>query len=192
MTGEFIALNQFSRIVHVEITNPGIDPLVGSKIKFTTSSAGVTFPEGDSFDLAELAPAGTVSVDVPVQLGVLSDAAVIQLDYDITNEAAIEPSLKGSVFARVNYDNALAVSTVDDVESDIEVWTEETLVADDLWKRLPTDPAALDTIISIVGPGVGFCFGILNLLIALAFGALGGWLAVRNRPQPLPPIEPLS
>jgi len=48
------------------------------------------------------------------------------------------------------------------------------------------DPAALDTIIGIVGPAVGFCFGILNLLLGLAFGAFGGWLAVRNRPQPLP------
>ena len=54
------------------------------------------------------------------------------------------------------------------------------------------DPAALDTIIGIAGPAVGFCFGILNLLIARAFGALGGWLALRNRPQPAPPIEPLS
>ena len=54
------------------------------------------------------------------------------------------------------------------------------------------DPAALDTLVGIVGPVAGFCFGILNLLIALAFGALGGWLAVRNRPQPVPPIEPLS
>lgn len=54
------------------------------------------------------------------------------------------------------------------------------------------DPAALNTIVGFVGPIVGFCFGILNLLIALAFGALGGWLAVRNRPQPLPPLEPLS
>ena len=53
------------------------------------------------------------------------------------------------------------------------------------------DPAALDTIIGIVGPAVGFCFGILNLLLGLAFGAFGGWLAVRNRPQPLPPLESL-
>jgi hypothetical protein len=54
------------------------------------------------------------------------------------------------------------------------------------------DAAALNTIVGIVGPVVGFCFGILNLLIGLAFGALGGWLALRNRPQPVPPMEPLS
>jgi hypothetical protein len=54
------------------------------------------------------------------------------------------------------------------------------------------DPAALDTLVGIVGPIAGFCFGILNLLIGLAFGTLGGWLALRNRPQPIPPIEPLG
>ena len=54
------------------------------------------------------------------------------------------------------------------------------------------DPAALNTIVGFVGPVAGFCFGVLNLLIALAFGALGGWLALRNRPQPVLPIEPLS
>jgi hypothetical protein len=54
------------------------------------------------------------------------------------------------------------------------------------------DPAALDTLVGIAGPIAGFCFGILNLLIALAFGALGGWLAVRNRPQPVSPLEPLG
>ncbi|MEO7910483.1 MAG: hypothetical protein ABIV47_12615 [Roseiflexaceae bacterium] len=54
------------------------------------------------------------------------------------------------------------------------------------------DPAALNTIVGIMGPAVGFCFGILNLLIALAFGALGGWLAIRNRPPALPPVEPLG
>jgi len=54
------------------------------------------------------------------------------------------------------------------------------------------DPAALNTIVGFVGPVAGFCFGILNLLIGLAFGALGGWLALRNRPQPVPPFEPLS
>lgn len=53
------------------------------------------------------------------------------------------------------------------------------------------DPAALDTIVGFVGPVAGFCFGILNLLIGLAFGALGGWLALRNRPT-APPSELLS
>ena len=54
------------------------------------------------------------------------------------------------------------------------------------------DPEALGALVGIAGAVAGLCFGVLNLLLALAFGALGGWLAVRNRPQPLPPIEPLS
>ena len=65
----------------------------------------------------------------------------------------------------------------------------------DALRRQPNaqiDPAALDTLVGFVGPVAGFCFGILNLLIGLAFGALGGWLALRNRPQPVPPLEPLG
>lgn len=44
-------------------------------------------------------------------------------------------------------------------------------------------PEDLNTMMGIAGPIAGFCFGLLNLLIALALGALGGWLAVRNRTQ---------
>jgi hypothetical protein len=53
------------------------------------------------------------------------------------------------------------------------------------------DPAALGTMVAIAGAVAGLCFGVLNLLLALAFGALGGWLALRNR-SPAPPIAPLS
>ena len=65
------------------------------------------------------------------------------------------------------------------------------------------DPAAIDQMMSWMLPGVGFCLGVLNLLISLGFGALGGWLAARNRPQPgaapavatplgPPPLDPPS
>jgi hypothetical protein len=53
------------------------------------------------------------------------------------------------------------------------------------------DPGALSAMVGIAGAVAGMCFGVLNLLLALAFGALGGWLALRNR-IPAPPMEPLS
>lgn len=53
------------------------------------------------------------------------------------------------------------------------------------------DPGALGAAVGIAGAVAGLCFGVLNLLLALAFGALGGWLALRNR-IPAPPMEPLS
>ena len=53
------------------------------------------------------------------------------------------------------------------------------------------DPGALSAAVGIAGVVAGLCFGVLNLLLALAFGALGGWLALRNR-APAPPIAPLS
>jgi hypothetical protein len=65
------------------------------------------------------------------------------------------------------------------------------------------DPALLNQMMNWMLPGVGFCLGLLNLSISLGLGALGGWLAVRNRPQPgaapiiatplgPPPLDPPS
>src|SRR5262249_44547411 len=59
------------------------------------------------------------------------------------------------------------------------------------------NPSDLASILNLVGPLLGICFGIFNLLVALGLGALGGWIAVRNRAQPAavataptPPFEP--
>ena len=54
------------------------------------------------------------------------------------------------------------------------------------------DEGALGTMVGVAGAAAGLCFGVLNLLLALGFGALGGWLALRNRPPAAPPIGPLS
>jgi hypothetical protein len=54
------------------------------------------------------------------------------------------------------------------------------------------DPEAIGAAVGIAGVVAGMCFGVLNLLLALGFGALGGWLAARNRPQAAPPAEPLG
>ncbi len=43
-------------------------------------------------------------------------------------------------------------------------------------------------LIGIVGPIMGFCAGLIHLLFAALLGAFGGWLAVRQRPQP--PMTP--
>lgn len=46
--------------------------------------------------------------------------------------------------------------------------------------------------LGLVGPVGGFCFGVLNLLIALAAGAIGGAIAGRGRTPmaPPPPMQP--
>jgi hypothetical protein len=53
------------------------------------------------------------------------------------------------------------------------------------------DPGSIGAAVGLAGAVAGLCFGVLNLLLALAFGALGGWLALRNRPA-APPSQPLG
>lgn len=45
----------------------------------------------------------------------------------------------------------------------------------------------LDLLLGIAAPAAGFCFGLLGLLFTLGAGALGGWLAVRQRRGEQPP-----
>jgi hypothetical protein len=52
------------------------------------------------------------------------------------------------------------------------------------------DQGALGAAIGLAGAVAGLCLGVLNLLVALAFGALGGWLALRGRS--MPPAPPLG
>jgi hypothetical protein len=40
-------------------------------------------------------------------------------------------------------------------------------------------------------PLAGFCVGLVELLLALGFSVLGGWLALRNQ-APAPPPPPMA
>lgn len=51
-------------------------------------------------------------------------------------------------------------------------------------------PSDMNTLIMLVGPLMGLCFGVVNLLASLASGALAGRLTARGRPQPRPPAPP--
>lgn len=42
-------------------------------------------------------------------------------------------------------------------------------------------------LVTVMGPVMGFCAGLIHLLFSVALGALGGWLAVRQRPPAEPP-----
>jgi hypothetical protein len=52
-------------------------------------------------------------------------------------------------------------------------------------------PEQVGAILTIAGPLAGFCVGLVELLLALGFGALGGWLALRNQ-APAPPPPPMA
>ena len=56
-------------------------------------------------------------------------------------------------------------------------------------------PEELKALAELIGPVGGFCIGLIYLLISLAIGALGGWIATRNRAptsiyHPQPPMGP--
>ena len=55
------------------------------------------------------------------------------------------------------------------------------------------DQGALGAAVGLAGIVAGLCVGLLNLLLGLAFAALGGWLALRGQPTAsVPPAPPLG
>lgn len=52
------------------------------------------------------------------------------------------------------------------------------------------DPQSLKTLVGLVGPAAGLCFGVLNLVLALAGGAVGALIARRNQPIAAPIAPP--
>jgi hypothetical protein len=52
-------------------------------------------------------------------------------------------------------------------------------------------PEQVGAILTVAMPLAGFCVGLVELLLALGFGALGGWLALRNQ-APAPPPPPMA
>ena len=87
------------------------------------------------------------------------------------------------------------------IQSNPELYQEaiRQFMAQQQQQQTPTqiDPAQLTAMMGVIGPIIAICFGVLELLITLTLGALGGWLATRNRNQPAaqqpmapPPMAP--
>jgi hypothetical protein len=126
--------------VVVKVQNPGVEVLTGTTVKVSSSSAGVTFPAGDTVTLGDLEPFAVLEAKVPVALGQGAQASAIELNVTASNAAAATASVTDTVSVKVNYDNKLEASATDDVESDVEVWTETALVStSDVWSRATAD-----------------------------------------------------
>jgi hypothetical protein len=56
-------------------------------------------------------------------------------------------------------------------------------------------PELIETVFALTGPVMGICCGVVEIVLALGLGALGGWFATRRRvgrTDPPPPSEPFG
>ena len=129
--------------VTVTIRNNGTTPLTGAQATLSTTTPGVSFPNGPTVSFApiELFTTGNASVEIAIDSSV-ADIQFLDLNAEITDPTACEPTSTGLLTRRFNYDNAASVATFDAVEGDITAWTAGLADGNAVWSReqvLPHD-----------------------------------------------------
>ncbi len=122
--------------ITVKVMNSGITPLGGTTVNVTTTTAGVTFPNGPQITLPTIAPfaIGTATINVALDPSVTGIQA-LDLHTDVTNALGCKPVLGNDQQFAINYDNVVNSANVDHVESDISAWKTTGANADQIWAR---------------------------------------------------------
>lgn len=112
--------------ITITLQNTGTTPLVGAEVAVTTSDASVTFPAGMTATFGAIAPFETGTVTLQVALDDTPQSmGLIGLDVEISHPETCVTQLSHVEVRRVNYDENLAASTVDTLESVSLAWTED-------------------------------------------------------------------
>ena len=122
--------------VTITLANNGFIPAEGTKLTVTSTTPGVTFPNGAEAMIATLEGFSTTTLTFDVQIDPKQQAqALFDLTVTADNPAACNPTVVSKQAPRVHYDNAPASSTLDDFESDIDVWKIDGDLADQVWTK---------------------------------------------------------
>lgn len=111
-------------ILMVEVTNRGEGALTETTLVVSSPTSSVGFPAGDSVNVGAIAAGETATAEIEVALSEdASDLDIVVLELVLSDPSSPEPELRATRSVRVNVDEALASSRIDDVESPTSAWT---------------------------------------------------------------------
>jgi fungalysin metallopeptidase (M36)/PA domain-containing protein/K319-like protein len=122
--------------ITVKVMNSGVTPLDGTVVNLTTTTTGVTFPNGAQVTLPTIAPfaVGTATIQVALDTAV-SGIQSLDLHTDVTNALGCKPTLSDDQHFAINYDNLTSAANIDNVESDLSAWKVTGANGDKIWAR---------------------------------------------------------
>lgn len=119
------------------LINSGPAELPATKLVFSSTTAGLSFPEGETVTMPALAPYSTGEVQVAVALSSTAEGfQTLDIKADITNDTACVKALSDAISLRSNLDDIPNASETDTVESQYGVWNEEIVLGRSAWTRL--------------------------------------------------------
>jgi hypothetical protein len=111
-------------LVSVTIKNIGVGPLAQAVVSLSTTTVGVTFPDGPTAQVPVLAPFSTATVRVKVATGDLLGITSGNLRVAVTEPSLVSPGpVVRPVLFRLNFDVKPNGAAVDDVEAPMSRWT---------------------------------------------------------------------
>jgi len=123
----------------VSLVNAGPVPLGKTTVLITGPAAAISFPAGNSTELAALGPYRSGSAELLVALSDTGRIGQLDLTVVAENAASFHPSVDMTLATRTNYDDIPETTAFDDVESNIVVWDAIDLSADIGFRRTALD-----------------------------------------------------
>ena len=125
--------------VRVKVTNMGGSVASGAVLTLSTTSPGLTFPDGASIALPDLPPHATSQVAITVELGASAPAvATTSVGVQLNEPTGCTATQSTTAVFRTNYDDVFGQSATDGEESlndDEPAWTPQGPSADTIWSR---------------------------------------------------------
>jgi MYXO-CTERM domain-containing protein len=125
----------------VAVLNAGAVALANTGITVTTTAPGVSFPNGNTATIVNVAPYSTTTATVDIALD-SSFVTISDIDFtvDIANANACAANVQATASVRLNFDETLMSSATDTVEAPTSAWTKWSAppfpgFADDIWSR---------------------------------------------------------
>jgi len=125
----------------IAVRNSGVATLTGTQVTVTTSTPGVTFPEGNVATIPSIVPSAVatavVNVAIDANVNVITFADFI---VTVDNAESCTPSVQDGFTFRTNTDDNPDSSTTEDAGSDKAPWTHwgapgYESIADTVWSR---------------------------------------------------------
>lgn len=124
-------------LLKLPVTNSGGVTLSGATVTLAADVAGLTFPDGDTVTVPDLAPWATTELELPVDLDrTVADRTVATLTIVADAPDACTTEATAALTLTVQADEASAVATADTFDADDLSWVGDG----EVWTRTQADP----------------------------------------------------
>jgi hypothetical protein len=126
----------------IKVANAGPVALDGTTLAITSTTTGITFPDGTTAAIPPLAPYASTEVALTVALdNSVTAPETLQVSIEADNANSCTTAVTRTFAQHINVDDVAAASATEDVESVVPAWSLAGVSNAGVWARTETAPA---------------------------------------------------